>query len=563
MARRKRSKEWLPSEDLAAWDSGIEYLRLYVAEEFKRYLRYSLYNDGHRIQPFQELFADILQGTYPGSDVYKKVILGFRGSAKTYVLRRYVEWRWRRMPWTQVVVHSSTDALAGQFTTSIKSTIDNDLIFDDISTGSGTGTLSFTLKGYEPEKGHTIRCAGINTSITGQRAHLYLFDDPEPDVMPEAMNERILAAFQEAELVLHPVDELWDGPEDVPTPERTQYVVTGQPHWTGTAYLPRTRAIGSDEVPPHPLKDALFFKIPALRKVPIGTEGSVPHDSGNYAEISMMPDRFPTEQLINKRDKRVISTPRWRLQMDIDCSPIEGEMSVVPVTRLIQRHTDLFASGNLTVCVDPADSEEYCEWGVVTAGISDGQIHVFDMLGFRASSYNTEEGVFAGEGVWAEIFQYCNEMSIGTIYIEKNLKAARVAAMRMLRKCKVKAQVFEYAAKVNKLQRIIDALEHPTNTNMVSFEPHVLQDPENFRQLAELRYTKLPKPCDRIDALAGVVSVLIDLPSARNIAHRAVRLNNSVHADRRPATYQFIRHQDSRPFDRLKGYLTVQPGRGR
>jgi hypothetical protein len=491
---------------------NIAAIRLHICQDFKNYLRYAILRDGFQPEEFQMILAELLQGDRPEWIRRKKVCLGFRGCSKTYILRRYVEWRIQRRPETQVVVHSSNDELASQFTDSVRRTITDDPIFDHLGISRG-GTFAFSLAGHEPEKGHTIRCAGIKTAITGQRAHLYVFDDPEPDVEPEALYERILAAFEEADFILHPIEQLWMKHDQVPIPEQTNYIVIGQPHWTGTAYIPPEPDPVTGQISGHNLRDALFVKIPAIRRVPIGTNGAVEHESGEYAEISMMPNRFNTNRLLGMRDKRSISPQRWRLQMEIDTSPLEGEMSVIPVSKLTKINRLRQDIYNLTAVVDPADSTSGCEWAVAIGGICGNMIHVVDLAGFQAEVYSYEMGELAGITAWKRIFDLCEAMTVNRIYLEKNLKSARIACMRCISQSNLRAQVFEYSASVNKLRRITESLGPPTNSGMISFEPHVLMDRANVRQLTELKYTTLPRPDDRLDALAGLISVLMERPS--------------------------------------------------
>jgi len=517
-------------------------------DDFKVYLRYAMARDHYRAAPHQMAKADFLQGARPRWVGRKKVILGFRGSAKTYTdVRRYIEWRWLRVPATQIIVQSSTDRLAAAITGAIMETLKHDPLFAHLKPKATSSTMAFSLKGYMPEKGEGLTAAGIKTAMTGSRAHLYIFDDPEPENNPEALYTEIISAFVEAELILHPQDHLWPSGE-VPIPEQTQFVVVGQPHWTGTAYLPRIADPLTGEVEPHPLSDAMYTKVPALRKVPVDTPGSiedhpepwhdVKHNGGDYAEISTMPDRFPTARLIYQRNEKIIPPAKWRLQMDIDVSPVEGLGAVIKVTRLPVVHEDIWKLSRRAIIVDPADSEEGCEWAVAAAGLTSNRIHVFDILGFHSEVWDESiEGKMPGEEAWTTIFEYAESMGIELVYVEKNYKAAMTACRRVLRGMpNAKFTLMEYAASQNKLLRICRTLEPTLNVGMVSFEPHVMQDFQTYRQLSELRHTRLPNPNDRIDALAGLVTVFIDVPNVVSVKNSASPLGART-LDTRPAAY--------------------------
>ena len=527
-------------------------------EDFKVYLHYAMARDHYTPEPFQLVKADVLQGARKRWQRRKKTIMGFRGSTKTYTdVRRYIEWRWLRVPATQVIVQSSTDRLGGAITSSIMETLKHDPLFAHLKPKATSSTMAFSLMGYLPEKGEGLTAAGINTAMTGTRAHLYIFDDPEPDNNPEAMYERILAAFQEAELILHPVDHLWPSGE-VPIPEQTQIVCVGQPHWTGTAYIPRPPDPSTGDVVSHPMSDSLFLKIPALRKVPVGTPGSIndhpepwhdaTHNGGEYAEVSMMPCRFPTKELIRKRNLRIIDPARWRLQMECDTNPLEGVGSVIKVTRLPVVHIDPWTLSRRVLIVDPADSEDGCEWGVAAGGLLESRIHILDIMGFRSTVWDEGDDM-PGEEAWKTIFEYADQIGIQTIYLEKNHANAARACKRVLRKMDVQCSVLEYAATQNKLTRIVRSLDAPLNVGMVSFEPHVLQDPVNFRQMSELRHTRLPKPNDRLDALAGLVTVFIDVPNVVSVRKNANMIHRPT-GDMRPPSFRSL--PQKAPFHSLR-----------
>lgn len=235
----------------------ITDLRTFCAKDFKHYVEYKARAAGYVPQQFQYVVADFLQGAKKKWVRRKKTLLGFRGSAKTWeAVRAYAEWRLLRVPSTQIIIQSSTDRLAAGINQSMLETLKYDELFTHLRPKGSSGTMQFSLPGFKPEKGETVTCAGVNTAMTGSRANLYIFDDPEPDNNPEALYERILAAFQEAELILHPAEFLWPN-GDVPDPEQTQILVVGQPHWTGTAYLPHPPDPDSGELQSHPLQDAI------------------------------------------------------------------------------------------------------------------------------------------------------------------------------------------------------------------------------------------------------------------------------------------------------------------
>lgn len=486
---------------------NLQDLRLHLASDFRIYTQWACEQEGYPLAPFQPVVADFLQGARPRWIRRKKVILGARGFAKTWqAVRKYAEWRILRQPLTQIIIHSSTDKLASGITASLLNTFRHNPLFSHLRPRGQPGSTAFSIR--RMEKGDQVTSVGINTAMTGSRSVLYIFDDPEPDANPEAYWQRCINAFQEAELILHPIDHLWPGEGDVPVPEVTNYLVVGQPHWTGTAYIPPAPDALTGEVEPHPLSDAIFLKIPALVPCKHTHPDAAWSEKKQRWERSLMPSRFKSADLIRQRDDKIIDPARWRLQMELDTTPMEGVGSVIKTSALPQLHCRPAEVKKMCMVVDPADSEEACEWGVVIGGLFEHRIHIMDLMGFRREIWNFADEVMPGIEAWETIFETADQLGVREIYIEKNMKTAITSAKRVLREMRVNAQVYEYAETQNKLKRICNALDHPCNTGLISFEPHVLIDPQNAKQLNELRYTSLPKPNDRIDAFAALVSIL-------------------------------------------------------
>jgi hypothetical protein len=330
----------------------------------------------------------------------------------------------------------------------------------------------------------------------------------------------VIQAFDEAENILHPVDHLW--PTGViPDAELTQMLVVGQPHWPGSAYLDPEADPTTGVVPEHPLLGTPMLRIPCMYVVPRGTPDSIPFEARDIenpedkdkAWASMMPGRFPIKSLLERR--RRMTRHRWMLQMMIDWHLGDSDVSVIEVNKVEQFHVDPEHLKVLSMCIDPADSEDGCEWGLAAAGIFKNRIHVIDMDGFHARILDEIHGLRSGEEVFDQLFEYADMMRVSRIYIEKNYRNAIVAAKRVVNRKQMNAQVYEYSANANKLKRILGSLEHPFGTGLVTMEPHVLRRKANIEQLRRIKYTRLPEPNDRIDALAGLVHVLMEHPALR------------------------------------------------
>ena len=513
----------------------------YVAEDLKHMVYHGARIRGHTPPRFHYLVADFLQGARPEWVARAKVILGFRFAAKTWLFRQYCKFRWRRCPLTQFIVHSSNDKMARKFVKAINEELKFDPLMDDLRPAPSSSDFEFNLQGVNPEQGYSIVAAGIKTSLTGSRADHYGFDDPEPEVDPESMRERILQAVGEAGDILHApdrhLDMMRDGdgkvPLELPMAERTQLSVMGQPHCVTTAYLPSQ--MDDDEEEGHPLIDAKYLSIPVVNQ-----EGKwrwpemMNRKYFNYQEGRPM---TPTEV------RRTMPTSRWMLQYMIDTSFAE---LAGPVLRLNEIEIGLRVIPNPIVVIDPADSEAGSEWGVTVMGLVDRVIHIGYLGGFRAQAYEGDDWESMGQSAWRRIFDIGDEFHARRYYLEVNLKSAATACRRFIAKNPdVRGTVFEYRATKQKKRRIPENLEQPVNNRMVSASPEVMADRENVRQLRKLRWDRLPVPCDRIDALSSGFEILMEEPNltAGNDSRMALATTS------RPES--FARLETGNPYERL------------
>ena len=84
------------------------------------------------------------------------------------------------------------------------------------------------------------------------------------------------------------------------------------------------------------------------------------------------------------------------------------------------------------------------------------------------------------------------------------------------------------------------------NNRMISANPEVLRDTENRRQLLKLRWDSMPKPNDRIDALAGLVLHFIEEPHLYSYQTRQTPAK--IH---RSKTFQRVKSTTS-PMERIR-----------
>ena len=330
--------------------------RHFVCLDFKNMAQHGAAIRGYKLHPVQLHTASFIHGDRPEWVGRLKVLLGFRFSAKSWKLRQWVKFRWLRCPWMQFILHSSNDQMAKRFVRAIKDELAYDPLTSHLIPEPSASDFEFNLRGIRPEQGTSLVAAGIRTSMTGSRADGYLFDDPEPEVDPEAMYDRLMSAFSEAGSILHApdrhlgkfVDEIGRHPTEVPGPEQTQMIVVGQPHCATTAYLPRDDDLDA-EGEGHPLRSAKFLIIPAVQKNGDWTWPEQMHRK--YYNFSQRRPMTVAEV------KATMTTSRWELQYQINT---EYAQKAGPVLRLreILLHTQRVPDP--IMIVDPADSEEGC-----------------------------------------------------------------------------------------------------------------------------------------------------------------------------------------------------------
>ena len=493
----------------------IEEAQTWVAQDLRRMVAHGANIRGYTHVPAHHWqMADFLTSRRGGLDCLPwmtrtAVIMGQRLLAKSWLgARQYLKYRWRRCPWAQAIIHSSNDGMAKRFVAATKEELRVDPLMQDLLPLPSTSDFEFNLAGVQHEQGASIVAAGIKASLVGSRADIYIFDDPEPDTEPESLHERILQAFGEAGDILHDpgrhlmrMDEAFvDMPGIVSVPERTQIVVLGQPHWTGTAYLPRPEDF-EEGAEGHPLVDARFLVLPGLRP------------NGEFRWPEMMAKKYFNWQEGRAKTaeevKRSMPLSRWELQHMINTDYMIG---AGPVLRLKEIEGAMKNLALPIMVVDPADSESGCEWGICVGGLFSRKIHISHLSGLFGEAFEGDDWESLGQSSWRQVFDIAHEYGVKRVYLESNLKAAASACRRYVAKTNEKVVVEEYRARRSKKHRIPEILEQPVNNRMVSCNPGVIQDRENRRQMAKLQWDKLPRPNDRLDALAGLVEILIEEP---------------------------------------------------
>ena len=312
----------------------------------------------------------------------------------------------------------------------------------------------------------------------------------------------MIANFAEAEALLFEPSQILPG-QDLPVQEETQFLIVGQPHWEGSAYVvPESDPI-TGEKPDHPLNNVEFLWLPAMIHPETGEMDDTASGVSNFPEI------VDTEGCIRKKNS--LTRAKWNLEYMLNVSSGDATRPVISMSALV----DKCGIPDVTQAViDPADGGE-CEWGVAVGGMLDNRVHIRDIFGVREEQFQRladDEGIEVIELLWDHIFERLVEIGTQVVWLEQELVSAKRSCERYLSAHDVPIIVQTYTVRGAKLKRICANVELPTKTGMVSMEPHILTDSETFRQFSRVRSKRLPTPCDRLDAFASLLAILMEGP---------------------------------------------------
>lgn len=510
-----------------------------LATDFALFVAYKTKNMGFDVCERHLHTADFMQA--PG---HRKAIMGPRlWSSKTTIARWYICWRWLRNRATKVIVISNTDDNAKAMTGAVQLDLKMDPVLKHLAPTQGKiGEYVFNVRGHTPEKGKSIRCAGLTTALTSDRADLIVIDDTESDKMPETRFELVMANFSEAEALLYEPGRLYPG-RPMPEQEELQFLVVGQPHWEGSAYCAPEPDPITGQVPEHPLSNCQYLWLPAM----VNDKGE-PDDSASTGR-SNFPEVVSTERCLKKKGSVVLA--KWRLEWMMDTTSRDADRAVIHLSRI--KLVSRVPLSSIMV-IDPADGGE-AEWGVAIGGLIDHEIHIRDLFGVREEQFEMRLQIMTEEEqaqndimdmLWEHLFERALDHRVVVAWVEQELVSARRSLERYISKRVLPIEVKTFTVRGQKIKRICTTLELPVKTGMVSAEPSIMLDRENLRQLRELRIKRLPKPCDRLDALANLFEILMEDPATAVVA-----------ADQQAATLPNIPISNT-PV-RLHPSLTVRP----
>lgn len=163
------------------------------------------YVNDHRAwrQIQDEVKADLLNGTSLG-DGARKILMAFRGAAKTYVVTVNSVYRLRENPLEEVLVVSATDNYASAISTMAFNMVTKfDWLAPDMapSAAQRQSALSFDVRGArQASKDASFTARGIFGQITGLRSTLILGDDLETPNTSETELKRTQLRHRMSEL---------------------------------------------------------------------------------------------------------------------------------------------------------------------------------------------------------------------------------------------------------------------------------------------------------------------------------------------------------------------------
>lgn len=480
----------------------IADLQRILAGDFAKFIAYKTARMG-----FDPCARHMETGDFLQAPRRRKVVMGPRlWSSKTTIVRWLICWRWLRNRATKIIVISNTDDNAKAMTGAVHLDLKTDPVLRHLAPVQGKiGEYIFNVRGHTPEKGKSIRCAGLTTALTSDRADLIIIDDTESDKMPETRYELVIANFAESEALLFEQGRLYPG-QECPEQEELQFLVVGQPHWEGSAYVvPDPDPVTGQEAD-HPLSNCEFLWLPAM----INEQGE-PDDSEATGR-SNFPEVVSTERCLQKKGS--VTRSKWRLEYQMDTTSRDADRAVVHLSRIKEISRVPHAS---IMVIDPADGGE-AEWGIVIGGLIDTEIHVRDLFGVREDYFEKlreemdEPDRDIMEMLWDHLFERAADNRVVQVYLEHELVSARRSCERYISSREMAVEVLTFTVRGNKCKRICSTVELPIKTGMISMEPHILMDRENVRQLRELRLKRLPSPCDRIDPFASLITILMEGP---------------------------------------------------
>ena len=519
--------------------------------------------------PVQYEIAEYLQFGPP-----RRILLGFRGVAKTWLTAAYTVFSLNKDTEEKVVVASGTKAYADNISTFMQQLITTLPILSRLkpSAHQRSSKMAFDVGPTRPAPAPSVKSVGIFGQTTGSRASLCIGDDCETLVnsSTEDAREDLLRAIREFEAIIVPGGHI---------------VILGTYQTEESVYIKLAEEYGYDcrkwpsEYPPYAELQHVKhqYLAPALRN----QLRAMPELAGTPTD----PKRFDTNTLIQKRSGFGIADYTLQFLLDPSLSdaakyplklsdfiafdikpkvPSQYTHAKVKDLRLDMRNIGFTGDGayrpwtfsdtfmpleDITMHVDPSGSGED-EIGYAVGGAAAGYVYFLDSGGLQGG-YTAEnfERLLTICKLWkVKVIRFEDNFGDGmftqlfTSYLADERLKARVAGKA---ENIVLAEISVEGFTVNNTQkerRIIAALEPVLNQHRLVVNVSILQadadalevDPKSLKYLLTYQLTHISsirgclKHDDRLDALAAMVIYyqpsVVQVPEEAAKAHTAEEL---------------------------------------
>jgi len=475
---------------------NIDQLRAYLASDFSQYVQYHLEHDeGFRIGPPQQRICEFLGK--PGAR--ERLIIGFRGLSKTYLVRYYCGWRHLRVPTSKIKIVSDNLSNAQKMAKSYLSFIKQSPVMNCFAPSSTRiSRTRFDLDLIIPEKDPSLDSIGLEGSVTSTRADLIICDDVEniDNSTSIPLRENLLWRLAEMQAILHPCGRFLRGKDGfvLPAeqrnkivsrlPESTEILYIGTYQHTKSIYLPT-------EDPEHPLYKAERLVIPALDRADEDPK-ALPVDGLEGKYVSAWPERFSTRELLERRKDGA----KFFLDYLCDTKSLEKKQQIIDFNRL--KVSDELAPTWNYCTVDPAMGGN-CETAAAFGGPIDSRLYISDIVAWRGEPTS-----------WIpQLVKTCKEKKVIEIHCEAKPEAIVGFISQEVMRQGGGIMVRTITPKGDKALRIAGNLEYPINSGQVVFHSRVINNVETRDQLEKLTFEGYDKHAtvDRVDALSHLVSL--------------------------------------------------------
>jgi len=472
----------------------------------------------------------------------KRVIHAFRGVGKSFLTATYVVWRLWKNPNVKVLVVSANEKYATEIATFIHLLINTIPFLQHLKPrhGQRDSVLAFDVGPAKPDKSPSVKAVGVLGQMTGSRADIVLFDDPEvpKNAETEKQREKLTARISEGPgSVLKPEGEVIF----LGTPQSQETVYRALPEkgytvriWPSRYPKKDLREIYGDQLAPMLIKD--IERDPSLMEPIGGTDsGGVPTD----------PERFDHEDLLEREaeytpapfmlqfmlDTRLSDADRYPLKardlivMDVDPkkAPVQLTWASGP-NQMIEGLQNLGFTGDRyyrpmwtsddyldytgsVMVIDPS-GRGADETSFAVTKFLEGVVHARRNGGFK-------DGF--GKATLEGLARIARKEKVNTILIEDNFGDGMFTALFMPVLTKIyPCSIEEYKSTGQKELRIINALKPVMKQHRLVVDKTLLEDDFKYTESNEYRLgyqlTHLTadrgslKHDDRLETLAKAVA---------------------------------------------------------